>query len=119
MTLSVTLPLPPSQNHSHYSARGRRFPTKAAKDWTADARERLAEAVHLQRWPFCTGEKVIVEYTTYFPDKRKRDCSNLMKLPLDALEGIVVDNDRWCLPRAVDFFVDKHRPRLELEIRRA
>jgi Holliday junction resolvase RusA-like endonuclease len=64
------------------------------------------------------GDKVVVEYTIWWPDKRRRDASNLEKLLLDSLEGIAYDDDRWAIPRCVDFSYDKGHPRIDVVCRR-
>jgi crossover junction endodeoxyribonuclease RusA len=121
--MNLTLPLPPSTNHSHHeistkNGRRMRIPSKATKEWTRFARDVAVEQCKAQEWAYVTGEKVIVRYTVFWPDKRRRDCHNLMKVCLDALEGIVYDDDKWVLPRAIDFLYDKHDPRLEIEVMR-
>lgn len=53
----------------------------------------------------------------YFPDKRKRDASNLSKLILDAMSGIVfeddsqVEDERW-----IKAGYDKTDPRIEITL---
>jgi len=56
---------------------------------------------------------------TYWPDARKRDVDNQGKAIFDALEHAgVFDNDRWALPRYIDFDIDRQNPRVECVIRR-
>lgn len=122
--LRLTLPLPPSVNHSHRNftnkaGRRLRVPTKRATDWTATARSIAFTEMQRTGWTCPQGEKVIVEYTIWWPDRRRRDPSNLEKLLLDSLEGIAVDDDKWCLPRCMDFDYDKGDPRVEVVVRRA
>lgn len=122
--LRLTLPLPPSVNHSHRnyvtkSGRRMRVPTKRAGDWTAQARDIAYDAMRSIGWTCPQGKKVIVEYVIYWPDRRRRDPSNLEKLLLDCGEGIFYDDDRWALPRCMDFGYDKAAPRLEVAVRRA
>ncbi|KKX54472.1 hypothetical protein X546_15655 [Brevibacillus borstelensis cifa_chp40] len=54
----------------------------------------------------------------YWPTGRKRDVENVGKLLWDALEGIVYENDRWLLPRYMDFSVDQDNPRVEIKFYR-
>jgi len=58
--------------------------------------------------------KIIMELTFYFPDNRIRDTHNGFKIPLDAMEKIVYDNDYWVIPRIIDFIIDKENPRLDI-----
>lgn len=78
------------------------------------ARLSVLAQTNRQGWEMTKGEKVVVEYEVYWPDKRQRDPSNLEKLLLDALEGLVYDNDKWALPRCIDFMVDRTNPRVEV-----
>jgi crossover junction endodeoxyribonuclease RusA len=118
-TLHITLPIPPSVNHTYFTAKnGQRILTTDAKHWILGAQSRAMERVVLDHWEMTTGEKVIVEMWCYWPDKRRRDTHNLDKLLLDSLEGVVFDDDKWALPRWMDFSVDKENPRVELAIRR-
>jgi len=67
------------------------------------------------KWSTTNG-KVAVKLWFYFPDKRKRDTHNGLKLLLDALEDArIYDNDQYALPRVMDFEVDKENPRIEIE----
>ena len=60
------------------------------------------------------GTKVIVRAWIYW-EKYNRDSDNIWKLTLDSFQGVLVENDRWFVPRVMDFTVDKEEPRLELE----
>jgi Holliday junction resolvase RusA-like endonuclease len=61
------------------------------------------------------GTKVIANMTFYFPDEKIRDTHNAKKLLLDALGGIIHENDMWILDRTIDFHVDASFPRIEIE----
>lgn len=61
--------------------------------------------------------KVIVNLWYYWPDNAKRDTHNTLKLLLDCLEAAnIYENDRYALPRIMDFEVDRKNPRIEIEI---
>ena len=97
-----------------------RIPTKAAKDWTACCVVLATEAMNRSGWTCPNGEKVVCELIVYWPDKRRRDASNLEKVLLDGLEAAgVVDDDKWFLPRWMDFSYDKNDPRVEVKVMRA
>ena len=107
----------PSVNHAYFTTKqGKRILTAKAKQWIAQVQAIATEEVQKQNWSITSGQKVIVEILTYWPDNRRRDCNNGAKLTFDALEGIIYDDDKWTLPRYIDFFVDKSNPRLELRI---
>ena len=50
----------------------------------------------------------------YFPDKRKRDSHNCLKLLLDCLEGLLFENDYYILPRIQYVTLDRDNPRVEV-----
>lgn len=60
------------------------------------------------------GTKVIAEMTFYLPDEKIRDTHNAKKLLLDALEGVIHENDMWILDRTIDFHFDPKFPRIEI-----
>lgn len=39
-----------------------------------------------------------MEVDFVFPDYRFPDPNNLLKALIDAFEGIIFENDKWCLP---------------------
>jgi Holliday junction resolvase RusA-like endonuclease len=69
-----------------------------------------------QHWIPTEKQKVVMEVTIYWPDHRKRDCSNILKILEDSFTGILYDDDRWVLSRIMDFSVDKENPRCEVRI---
>lgn len=67
------------------------------------------------RWETAQG-KTIVRLWFFFPDRRKRDTHNGLKLLLDALEDAgIYENDQYALPRIMDFEIDRQNPRIEIE----
>ena len=128
--LHLSLPIPPSVNHCYRrftdkSGRRMNVTTKKARDWIDGAVDAAREEMRRTGWVPPQGEKVVLEYTPYWPDRRRRDPSNLEKIMLDALcaktkerPGIVMDDDQFVLPRCMDFGYDKAEPRVEIVIRR-
>ena len=109
--------MPPSVNHSYFTARnGQRILTKKAKEWIYKVQAIAKDEVKKQNWSLKERQKIITEIWTYWPDNRCRDTHNGAKLTFDSLEEIVYDNDRWVLPRYMDFEVDKENARVELKI---
>jgi crossover junction endodeoxyribonuclease RusA len=110
-------------NHSHHQVniKGRlvRVPSKSTKAWTTACVAACSDAINAAGWPTPCDCKVVVEYTIWWPDKRRRDASNLEKVLLDGLEaGGIVSDDKWILPRCVDFSVDRGNPRVEVSVSR-
>jgi len=121
----LILPLPPPDNHAYVASvryRGprpivRRVRTQRNRDFQAEAGW-LAAAWRLRvgwRVPE-PGVAVRLRYWTFWPDRRRRDGSNLLKPLLDALEGVLYLDDAFVLPQAVAYAVDRQNPRLELEL---
>jgi Holliday junction resolvase RusA-like endonuclease len=110
----------PSVNHIYVNmAKGRKRLSKPA--------ERLKEkwealAIMWAKdngWETTKKEKVVIELTAHFPnDNIIRDTNNAFKLLMDALEGIIYDNDHYALPRVMDFkkVKDGERPYFEVNI---
>lgn len=57
-----------------------------------------------------------VDIVLYFGDKRKRDWDNYHKISMDALEGIVMENDSQIREAHVVKDFDKENPRTEIVI---
>ncbi|WP_067923667.1 RusA family crossover junction endodeoxyribonuclease [Alicyclobacillus shizuokensis] len=96
----------PSVNHIYQNIRGGgKKLTKAAEQLLAKWRSLAKAWAEEVGWECTHGEKVIVEVTAFFPDNQKRDTSNVYKLMMDALEGVIYDDDYYALPRTMDFQV--------------
>lgn len=111
--------LTPSVNHMYRNARfGPRSIKVLSKDSKIWFESTVTQAVSWRKsnkWNTAEG-KVIVRIWFYFPDRRKRDTHNGLKILLDALEDAkIYENDRYALPRIMDFEVDRENPRIEIE----
>ena len=110
----IVLPLPPSVNAMYGTGfDGHKYLTEAAVVWKQEAilTLRTKQRVHWR------GMKVVVECWVYWKDNRRRDIDNLCKCINDSIqESGVIDDDRWVLFRAMDWEVDRKRPRIELRI---
>lgn len=117
-TLKLALPVPPSVNAIYYNTRGggRRL-TRKAEHYIRVARALTNQACDEQHWS--KQEKGIwlyIDLVFYFPDRRRRDSHNTLKILLDALESIVYDDDMYVLPRIQSVEYDKENPRVEMKI---
>lgn len=116
----LILTMPPSVNHMYVNAYTKRKTMRVlssiAKDWKIDCIQTTKIWMVENQWTTAT-EKVILNLYYYFPDKRKRDTHNTLKLMLDALEeaGLYI-NDYYALPRVINFWIDKKNPRVEIEV---
>lgn len=117
--LKLTLPVVPSVNHCYRNvAINRRIMTPRGRAWVQEAQLKAKLAARKQGWSFSQGEKLVMELTTYWPDKRRRDVHNQHKLLCDSLEGVLYKDDRWVLIRDIDFRVDRSNPRVEIKLKR-
>lgn len=82
-----------------------------------EARAKINLAMEEQRWNMIEDNTwLYVDCVFYFPDRRRRDASNCLKLLLDVMEGYVYANDYATLPRIQSVEYDKENPRVELVI---
>jgi Holliday junction resolvase RusA-like endonuclease len=116
--MKFTVPIAPSGNKMwRHTKRGVVYKTTECREYQQQVSLLAKIAASNNYWKMATG-KVFLEYTYYWPDKRKRDTGNQKKVINDALQGIIVDNDCNILERDIDFTVDKHKPRIEITVRK-
>lgn len=58
--------------------------------------------------------KVRIDY--YFPDKRRRDVTNYDKVLLDAMQGIVYNDDNQIQTITMSKNIDEKNPRTEVDV---
>jgi len=112
----LTTPIPPSINQLYATFRGRRIVSRKGKEWKEGIRTLTAFEKDRQNWVYSIGKKLIMEIWIWWPDYRKRDADNILKIIQDAFTGILYDDDKWILPRIMDWEVDKNKPRVEVKI---
>lgn len=118
--LKLTIPIVPSVNHCYRNVSiHRRILTKTGERWKNEVQMLAKTEAKKQGWQFSKGEKLILELWAYWPDKRRRDMSNMHKLLPDTLEGILYEDDCMVLIRDMDFDIDRKNPRVELILRKA
>ena len=57
-----------------------------------------------------------MEIILFFKDKRRRDVDNYSKLVLDALEGVVYEDDKQIQKLTVEKRISVEDPRIEIQI---
>ncbi len=88
--LALSIPWPPSSNHLHTVARGRKILSAEGRRYYAEVAFRVREQI---RWaPKFTGRLRVV-FHAFTPDKHRRDLSNLLKAAEDSLTGAGVWGD--------------------------
>ena len=115
-TLTMSIPIPPSVNHMYiHKKNGSKILTKNAKKYIKELQTICKKSKKEQGWK---TDKECVWYVMdlyfYFPDKRKRDSHNCLKLLLDCLEGLLFENDYYILPRIQYVTLDRDNPRVEV-----
>lgn len=115
-TLTMSIPIPPSVNHMYiHKKNGSKILTKKAKGYIKEIQTICKKSKKEQGWK---TDKEYVWYVMdlyfYFPDKRKRDSHNCLKLLLDCLEGLLFENDYYILPRIQYVTLDRDNPRVEV-----
>ena len=115
----LILPIPPSVNHAYRNvAVHRRIKTGKAKVYIAEAGWMAKTWARKVGWtPPPLPIPVVMSIWIYWPDKRRRDPDNLLKILLDSLAGVLYFDDKVVWPQVCGVSVDRQRPRLEVEIR--
>ena len=91
--MRLTLPFPVSVNQMYQVARGRRFASKAYRDWTSRA---AAFVKSVRPEPLPPDTPLDLELVLRPPDLRTRDLDNTIKPILDLLQAEqVIENDCW------------------------
>lgn len=110
MSITLTLPLPPSANRYWRNVKGRTLKSREARDYA------------LQVGWLCRGADITpitgdvsIEMMIYFPDKRG-DLSNRIKVAEDALNGHVYADDKQVKRILAERHIDKQNPRIELRV---
>ena len=115
------MPLPPSVNKSFkivkVNGRHRLALTDKARDW----KKTVSVTVWAHRYYLPRPERgyLVLRIWYRFPDRRRRDTHNHLKLLCDAIaEGLGVD-DRWILVQEMGVEIDPRSPGIEIEIAEA
>lgn len=121
--MRIVIPgVPPSVNHMYrrFTTKGGRtmnVTTKQAQAWMDVAALQAKMAANKSGWVCAPkGTKVVLRMWFWWPSRRRRDTHNATKGLLDALEGIVYEDDQYALPRIIDWGVDRANPRVEIEV---
>ena len=110
----IVLPFPPSVNRYWRNVRGRTLISEAGRVYRSLV---VQEALVARPVRFCGPLQVSID--AWVPDGRRRDCDNLLKAPLDAMQhaGIYADDSQIVDLRIRRAGIDRHQPRLEVTLR--
>jgi crossover junction endodeoxyribonuclease RusA len=112
---TLTLPLPPSANNLYVNARGRgRILSKAGREYKQAVRILAMGA----RLPLLRGD-VVLTMTVYFPNRRRRDLDNTLKVCQDSLTGVAYADDSQVCELHLYREYDSGNPRAEVSVRAA
>lgn len=119
--MRLVVRIPPSVNHSHINVRvGRRLMrvrSEATKQYMTETGWLARKWMRESGWKVPgRDEKVVMRLWIFWPDRRRRDTDNTLKLLQDSLTGILWEDDRQVLPRVMDYEVDRENPRIEIEL---
>ena len=77
----------------------------------------LAQAQTRAPYPLFPSEELDVSLHFKLPDKRRRDCSNLLKSLFDSLEGVCYGDDQQIAKMCWENSLDRDNPRVGITIR--
>lgn len=103
--ITFTIPSVITVNHYWGQARnGRRYLTQRAKDFRFDVAEAVRKALLENSQPQMTGP-LKIDIIVRWPDKRIRDCDNILKPLLDAIEhtGLIENDNQFKQFNVCDF----------------
>lgn len=125
--LRITLPLPPAGvNHLYFHSMrrnkyGGQFMGKTMKPeasfWKENAALLVKSEMSKGKLQPIHREKFSVDVKIWWASKRSQcDGDGILKLPLDAMNGVVYSSDKFALPRVLDYDYDEKEPRMEMVI---
>lgn len=110
-----TLPLPVPTNEAYKTGNGHFYKSKEAKQWEEDAGYILLSQKNKEGIKMITAP-VYVGIAFFLPDDRK-DIDGGIKAVLDLLQRLrIYSNDRLVCHLNVKKFIDKKKPRVEVEV---
>lgn len=117
-SLYFELGIPPSVNRMYVNTRrGGKTLTKQAEMYWHKSQALIREALEDGNWSLPTKYVwLYVDLVFYFPDRKRRDASNCLKILLDIPEGLVYIDDYTVMPRIQAVEYDKENPRVEVTI---
>lgn len=108
----LVVSLPPSSNNLYRNVPGKgRVLNKTGRQY----KQEVKTLAMLARLPFLHGD-VRLCMVVYFPDRRRRDLSNTLKVVEDALKGIAYGDDSQVARIELTRRYDRGNPRAEVHI---
>lgn len=112
----ITLPVPPSLNNAYKNVRrGGRVLTDTAKNYKTMAKRDVERLALVSGFRYPDGARLALTLTLHFSSNHRRDISNCVKLPEDALAEVLGFDDSRVDHLLVERgAVDAKNPRCEI-----
>ncbi len=95
--------LPPSVNHAYSVKRGGLYMKSNAKKFMQEVQNLAKEEAKKQGHSFiAAGEFFFLDVYFQFANRRHPDPNNMLKILIDSLEGVLFENDKYCMPRIMN-----------------
>jgi crossover junction endodeoxyribonuclease RusA len=120
--MTLTLPIPPTANHLHTVARGRKIKSQAARDYATTVSWAVTEwrLANPTAWTPSTSERLRSVITVYPPDRRRFDIENRVKALHDSVFACLEADDAQVDElRVLRREPDKANPRVVITLRPA
>jgi Holliday junction resolvase RusA-like endonuclease len=119
--LEITLELPVSLNHIYTTNQFtyQRVLNSQGRKWMDDCIWLLKDKIISLREITCSFNRVKIDIKFYFPDERRRDLDNYLKLTHDILvKSSLIKDDNWRIIKEERLrgFLDRKNPRMEMII---
>lgn len=110
----IVLPFPPSTNRIWRAVGGRVLLSREGRAY----REAVALSWRMARLQGYGRSRLSVSIDAYMPDSRRRDCDNVLKAALDALQhaGAYTDDSQIDELRIRRAGIDRANPRVEVKL---
>lgn len=116
--INLTYPLLPSVNTMYQTSRstGARQLTSVCKKLFVEMQDMLDNEIIRQNWQPVYKTYIIASLYFYYPDRIVRDSHNMFKFLFDTMDGILLDNDYYIMPRVEIITIDEKNPRIEVKL---
>ena len=114
--IKFTIDLPPSKNHAFVYRNFEKVPKTTTNEYVNRLKSMLTNVMKRKKkelpyvWYY-------LDLFFYFPDKKIRDSHNMLEVMMDGLEGDLIPNDYFVLPRIQSVKLDREDPRVVCYLR--
>jgi Holliday junction resolvase RusA-like endonuclease len=90
--------------------------TDEARQWRAMVGILVGREMKRLGLSMIVREKFSLDCVIYWSSAKRFDCDNLLKMLQDSMAKIAYSNDRYCVPRVLDYAVDDLKPGIDFTI---